>query len=52
MIKIASAMLQIKQAPIELIIKVFEDILAKPAINGTKGLMAGVNLPITIPPHP
>jgi hypothetical protein len=52
MIKIASAKLQIKQAPIELMIKVFEGIFANPAIKGTKGLMAGVNLPITIPPHP
>lgn len=52
MIKIASASPQIKHAQIELMIKVIEGIFAKPAIKGMKGLMAGVSLPMMIPPHP
>ena len=52
MIKIASVKPQIKHAQIELMIKVLEGIFAKPAIKGMKGLIAGVSLPIMIPPHP
>ena len=51
-IKIASAIVQIKQANIELAKNMGCLIDEIPAINGIKGLIAGINLPIRIPTHP
>lgn len=51
-IKIASAIVQIKQANIELTKNMGCLIDEMPAINGIKGLIAGINLPIRIPTHP
>ena len=50
--KIASAIDHIEQASIELIKKTTDVIDEIPAIKGIKGLIAGINLPIRIPPQP
>ena len=51
-IKIASAIDHIKQASIELIKKTIGVIDEMPSINGIKGLIAGISLPIIIPTQP